>query len=243
MVKFKQPIYRGDTGRDVKAVKRALYKLGHHAVNTHTSVAGGAYVRALKQFQVNHQLDSDGVYGPKTHALVAPHFDAYGVWLYKTAKLRDPNRQKRGEAVGFADAALKFAGRMVYVEYGIKNGQTRSSLFHRKPGDFLGAGCDCSQFDASILGAWCGIKGLTDQDDTGTLLEKGKPVNSPAPGVLIIAGDGTGVHSGMFTRKVNGVWMIVEMGDQAAPDQISEPNFVSYFRSRGVNTFRYRDFF
>jgi hypothetical protein len=166
--------------------------------------------------------------------IVTAHWSAqHGFWVTTVAV----PLSKRQIAVGYANEALPFAGEMVYDE-----GPERSQLFNRNPGDYKGAHADCSQFVSSIM-HWSGVEDVNQWDDTGTLLEKGSSHSEPAIARLIIAGSGTGVHVGMFTEKINGVWMIVEFGDQAAPDQISESNFMLFFRNRGVYEFRYRDFF
>jgi hypothetical protein len=126
---------------------------------------------------------------------------------------------------------------MFYTE-----GVRRSELFNRLPGDFLGAGADCSQFVSSIL-HWCGVKYVNQWDATGTLLVKGKSVSSPGVARLVVFGPGSGVHTGIFTRKENGVWHLIEFGQQAAPDEISLPDSIAYFKRRGAPGVRYLDFF
>jgi hypothetical protein len=156
---------------------------------------------------------------------------------FRVKLVAPPKPSKRQVAVKYCEAALAFAGRMVYDE-----GPLRSELFNRQPGDFAGAHADCSQFVSAVM-HWSGVENVNQWDDTGTLLEKGKAVIDPAVARLIIAGSGTGVHVGMYTERVDGVWQIVEDGDQAAPDRISEPAFKAYFQARGVTEFRNRDFF
>jgi hypothetical protein len=156
---------------------------------------------------------------------------------FRVKLVAPPKPSKRQVAVKYCEAALAFAGRMVYDESPL-----RSELFNRQPGDFAGAHADCSQFVSAVM-HWSGVTDVNQWDDTGTLLEKGRAVTEPAIARLIIAGSGTGVHVGMFTENVDGVWQIVEDGDQAAPDRISEPAFKAYFQSRGVTEFRNRDFF
>jgi hypothetical protein len=89
---YRQPIRPGDSGSDVLAVKRALRKIGIKGAGAMTlsNSAGTAFVACLATLQRQHSLQSDGLYGPKTHAIVAPSFDAYGVLLYRTATIRRP---------------------------------------------------------------------------------------------------------------------------------------------------------
>lgn len=90
MTPWRQLILPGDDGSDVTAVKRAFRAMhirgsGGLIVNRH---AGSAFVDVLKTVQRQHKLQVDGKYGKGTHAVVAPHFDLYGVSLYKSAKIR-----------------------------------------------------------------------------------------------------------------------------------------------------------
>jgi hypothetical protein len=90
MIKFRQLIKPGQDGRDIKAVKRAMRKMhvknsGALVVNKH---AGHAFVTCIKTIQRNHGLKVDGIYGPTTHGIIAPHFDIYGRYLYRTARIR-----------------------------------------------------------------------------------------------------------------------------------------------------------
>jgi len=237
MVKFKQFIFRGNTGSDVLAVRRAMKKMGHKKLAKHGRTAGPVFVENIKVVQKNHKLQADGVYGPKTHAIIAPHFDAYGRLLYRLAKKRHPKESKRQEAVAYALSSLSFAGEMVYTE-----GAGRSELFHRSPGDFRGAGADCSQFVSSIM-HWTGIETVNDEDATGTLLMKGKHVDAPAFARLVVFGGGGGVHTGMFTRHEGGVWYLTEFGKQSAPDEISLPEAIRFFEALGHPGVRYLDFY
>jgi len=92
MIKFRQLIRPGQRGRDVKAVKRAMIKMGVKGAGSmgKTNKAGPEFVKCLKNVQRNHGLHVDGIYGKKTHAVIAPHFDAYSKLLYRTAKIRKP---------------------------------------------------------------------------------------------------------------------------------------------------------
>jgi hypothetical protein len=50
--------------------------------------AGTTFVDVLHGIQRRHGLAADGKYGPASHAVIAPHFDLYGVSLYKAAAIR-----------------------------------------------------------------------------------------------------------------------------------------------------------
>lgn len=91
MVKYRQPIRPNDVGLDVLAVKRAMKRAPTVQDASRLKLnrkAGAAFVHCVKVIQHNHQLKTDGVYGPATHRIVAPRFDAYGVYLYKHATIR-----------------------------------------------------------------------------------------------------------------------------------------------------------
>lgn len=55
-----------------------------------TRTAGKAFDHVIRALQHNHGMKEDGVYGPLTHALVAPHFDKVAAGLYASAKIRVP---------------------------------------------------------------------------------------------------------------------------------------------------------
>jgi len=90
MVKFKQQIHPGDVGLDVSAVKHAFKRLhvqgSEHVVQSRK--AGSMFVKALRNYQHNHKIEADGIYGPETHKSLAPKFSAYENWLYRSAKVR-----------------------------------------------------------------------------------------------------------------------------------------------------------
>jgi hypothetical protein len=89
---YRQPILPGMSGSDVLAVKRTFVRL--HVPGAGTLVldkhAGVAWVAVLKNFQRIHHVAVDGIYGPGTHDLVAPHFNARDVLAYKSATIRRP---------------------------------------------------------------------------------------------------------------------------------------------------------
>lgn len=92
MTPYRQPIRPGQTGTDVLAVKRALRKLriaGSGGLVLSRN-AGVSFVACIKTLQRQQHLAADGVYGPATHKIVAPLFDAYGTMLYRTAAIRQP---------------------------------------------------------------------------------------------------------------------------------------------------------
>jgi len=62
----------------VLAVKRALIAEGLGGKIVRDEFMGGEAVRSLENFQRAVRLHVDGIYGPQTHAKLAPWFDLYG---------------------------------------------------------------------------------------------------------------------------------------------------------------------
>jgi hypothetical protein len=90
VIKFRQPIHSGQKGRDVKAVKDGMLRMTitDKAHMNKNNRAGPAFVENIRKVQVQHKLKVDGVYGPKTHEVIAPHFTAFDRWRYRTARIR-----------------------------------------------------------------------------------------------------------------------------------------------------------
>lgn len=114
-VAFKQPIVAGEHGRDVMATKRALRAMRFAHISLKRDKAGKAWEASIRSVQHQHALTVDGVYGPKTHAVVAPHMDAYARWLYTHARLRHHSDyvnpfQHATVEVGRVDAGCDYHG-------------------------------------------------------------------------------------------------------------------------------------
>jgi hypothetical protein len=117
----------------------------------------------------------------------------------------------------------------------------RSELFHRERGDFAGAHADCSQYSASIA-HWVGVKDVTAKDWTGTLGKKGKLVQKPRRGVFVFFGAPPYVHMGVIVRPWNTrTWHVIGFGDQAAPEENTLPEMLSYFTAHGHSGHALRD--
>jgi hypothetical protein len=90
--------------------------MGHRGLGARPGYAGHGWELAIRSVQHQHGLDADGIYGARTHAVVAPHFDSYAVWLYRHAAVRhrnpyvDPFRDAVVE-VGRVDAGCDYHGR------------------------------------------------------------------------------------------------------------------------------------
>lgn len=121
MTPFRQVILPGQAGKDVLAVKRALREMGVHGAGALIvageagKIAGSTFVSCLERVQRGHAIKADGVYGPATHKVVAPHFDAYGRMLYRTSRIRvvtpPANDMSAAEA---AQALIRYAAQGKY---------------------------------------------------------------------------------------------------------------------------------
>lgn len=85
---YKGPFKEGASGKDCAAVKRCLKRLQHNENITFSRSFGQVATAELRKFQKAHKLTQDGVYGPRTHAAMAPLFIGYEVLLYKQAVVR-----------------------------------------------------------------------------------------------------------------------------------------------------------
>jgi hypothetical protein len=86
---YKGPFTKGANGKDCAAVKRCLKRLQHNEHLTQSREFGEVAVKELRAFQKHHKLMVDGVYGPKTHATMAPLMRGYEVLLYKQQEVRE----------------------------------------------------------------------------------------------------------------------------------------------------------
>lgn len=101
----------GAHGSDVKAVKRALARAGFGPGRLAglTELFGPFSVIFLKRFQRKNHLPVDGVYGPATHHLLVPHFDAYSRSLYLRATIYvNPLRLASGIVLERTDQGVDF---------------------------------------------------------------------------------------------------------------------------------------
>jgi hypothetical protein len=174
-------------------------------------------------------IDPNHPQAPKSHPLPIGHPH---VKPHRTATLED-------HIVYWCHISLAYAGKMTYTE----NWTLRQRFFRFAVGVFFGASSDCSQFVATIL-KWCGVKTVTSTDYTGTLLQKGKRVSMPGPGIVAVWGPGTGTHTAFITEHIAGGadWYCVGFGHQGAPDRNTLSGMNAYFQSIGKPGVRYLDF-
>lgn len=76
---------RGMKGPDVLAVKRALRAADYGLGLVMTRTFGSGLDRQLRRFQKAKNLPVDGIYGARTHKVLARYFDAYGLHLLAAA--------------------------------------------------------------------------------------------------------------------------------------------------------------
>lgn len=162
---------------DVVAVKRAVSVWAAHAGHPEwfrwkkvwTNVPGPLLMGALARFQRRHNLPVTRAYDRKTHALLAPYFDAYGAQLL--SHIPEPSPQQK--LVAAATWGYHNRGSIHYQ-------QLRPIDGHRHPWK-LPLYTDCS----GSVTDWYEWKGLPDPNGfgfnglgyTGTLANHGRPVS------------------------------------------------------------------
>lgn len=111
-------------------------------------------------------------------------------------------------------------------------------MFHRKPGDFVGAHADCSQYAASAA-HWSGVATVDDTDWTGTLGKKGRMIQEAdvKPGHMVFFGVPPYVHMGVmgYRRRV------LAFGGQSGPDRNTLAVLVAYFAANAPPGHAFRD--
>lgn len=96
-VAFPRLLKLGAYGQDVFAVGRALRNTEppiRRYPATHSF--GKGLQHQIKEFQRRHKILQTGIYGPRTHRALAPHFDAFGRMLMQQQWERlNPNLRQR----------------------------------------------------------------------------------------------------------------------------------------------------
>lgn len=187
------PFYRelkeGSKGDDVFAVKRALGRAKYMKLAGLTRTFGRFSVIALKRFQKDSGLASDGVYGPKTHAKLLRYFDAYSESLYAKAT---PEKLSVRDLI--VKNALYFASiepRVHYTQSSLRMSIVNWKLRPPVP-EWRQVYEDCSSFATGCY--W--LAGAPDpngrrydgQGYTGTLWPRGRRVVNLQPGDLVFYG-------------------------------------------------------
>lgn len=139
IIPFGRTIKLGDSGKDVIAVKRALWKFYHEPLKKPTQLFGPVAEKLVKKFQSNLFLDVDGVIGPTTLKQLQPYFDDYGFLLYTGFKPGSSKQEQIRQAI------------VAYAIWGYNN-RDSISYFQKRPMDhmqdlyYLPESEDCSEF-------------------------------------------------------------------------------------------------
>jgi hypothetical protein len=215
-VPYTRPVKRGDTGKDCKAIKRALHKAGVGPATKDNQRFLDLAVRALRNFQKHHGLKMDGVYGPLTHKRLAPYFDAYGAWLMGQARKMTGPEQKRSVIVATAMLGYRQRSLIHYTQgparmQGVRDKIRPPAVPHYE---------DCSSFATWLY--W--VAGAPDPNGrgfdgygfTGTMIQNGHLVGLAQlePGDLVFYGT-RAVPSHVATYVGGG--KVVSHGSEAGP--------------------------
>lgn len=182
---LKRLLKRGMKGKDVEALQRALKAAKATRINPPAHIYGPGTMQAVKRFQRENNLEVDGVYGPKTHAVLAPHYDAYGAWLITGEKVDVSPEEKMRSAI--VDACILGYNLRAQIHYTMGNLRMWGVRNRVKPPS-VPKYEDCSSFATWVY--W--VSGAADPNGrgydgygyTGTLALKGTRTNSPRPGNL-----------------------------------------------------------
>lgn len=198
LVPYTRPAKRGNRGKDVLAIKRALVHQGalDSKLKNLSNRWGPKTQAAVKKYQSKHGLRRTGTYTRSTHSQLrkGKHFDRYGARLMRDyrASTRARKRQGAGEAV--ASAALYAAGHRPrhYTQSGARWQPVDRVPWRKHMWDYgdcssFATGCyrEARQKDPNGSGG-----GNYRWGYTGTLCQNGRAVSSPAPGDLVFYGSG-----------------------------------------------------
>lgn len=177
---------------------------------------------------------------PLAHGQVVHFTKGKGYWPGPAGNnpLPAPHPPHHPPDLGTVMAHWALWGLLHQASFQYTQGPLRSQMFHTTPGQIPDGGmhADCSQFYASC-GLWAGVKGFTDTDYTGTLLERGKPVRIEEAklGDGLVWGPGTGEHIAMWTGRLTPEdgWCIGFGHSPGAPNRNRVSDMTAYFDSHG----------
>ena len=187
---------KGNRGRDVLAIKRALVHQG--ALDSQLKNLSNRYgpktVAAVKMYQGRHGLKQTGTYTRKTHEKLrgGKHFDAYGAKLMRDYRADQRKNKQKGAGERIASAAL-YAYQRRPKHY--TQGSSRWQPVDRVPWQsHMWDYGDCSSFATGCF-KQAGIKNDPNgygwrAGYTGTLCQHGKVVQTAQAGDLIFYGAG-----------------------------------------------------
>jgi hypothetical protein len=81
------------------------------------------------------------------------------------------------------------------------------------------------------------VKDVNDQDWTGTLGQKGKPLTDPVPGCFVFFGAPPYVHMGVMGYRRH----VIGFGYQAGPERNTLAALVAFFAANGHPGHAFRD--
>lgn len=180
-VPFVRTVKLGTIGKDVFAIKRALSKAGYGKWGqwgTRVEWFGPNRVKLLKNFQRDHHLEADGVYGLATHKVLAKYYDSLGIWLLHHTSIISTADQKRNLIVAAAMIGYMHRYNIHYTQSAMRMQGVRQRI---KPPNYP-IWEDCSSF-----ATWCyWTSGASDPNGlgyngegyTGTLWNHGERVYS-----------------------------------------------------------------
>jgi hypothetical protein len=208
IVPHPRDLRRGMRGFDVLALQRAMGTTRFRRWGGNTGQFGKALEQQVRALQTAHHLPADGVYGPRTHALLAPAYDAYGIRLLNLVHVRTPSELRLATLMS---AAMVLYNRRSIVHY--TQGPSRMQIVRRrlKLRDLNVVSSLWEDCSSSTTGLYY-VAGLGDPNGlgyngfgfTGTQVVHGREVaaSSAPAGALIFYGRGFPYHH--VTMSVGG---------------------------------------
>jgi hypothetical protein len=185
---FERELREGMVGKDVVAVKRALRAWKPTSISNKTNTYGPGAVKAVAAFQKAHGKAATGVYDKATHALLAPFFDSFGVFLLMHSEAAEPPPRRKLVMAAFALYNYhRDTGKMHYTE---DNRRMSVVRFKEKVPFSRVIWEDCSSFVTACY-FLAGVpdpngRGYDGQGYTGTLGQHGKVVATAFPGDVVL---------------------------------------------------------
>lgn len=206
---------RGDSGKHIRALNRALSKAGFRRWQLFSLKFTVWVEAALKKFQKKHGLPVTGVYDKATHAKLAPYYDAYAIKYLLLAPVPVPTKDQTERA--------EFMAALMYL-YNIRY---QLPYTQRRPGDCRKppSGADCS-FSGEWAAHYSPIGGLSGYSfcgygNTGSQLTRFRnlgrvreSISSALPGDPKYFGSSTynPTHVAFFIGRKDGVARVWSFG-------------------------------
>jgi cell wall-associated NlpC family hydrolase len=117
---FARTLREGSVGRDVRAVKNTLRRLGYQGMDFSSAKYGAGTVAAVERFQKKHGIDTGhGTYGPGTHALLSPSMGRTDLARYRAvyAKLHPVKPKPKTDRQRLVDAAYLIYNNRASITY------------------------------------------------------------------------------------------------------------------------------